>query len=116
MFKKIFKIFKKNPLDKIIKDAKKNNKKRFLLAWNRALGDIPLGLYSVVLKIKENITDAEITFLIREDLKDGFKLLEGINFITVNFWKRYVPIDLYHTLDLLKKFTVIKLIPSNNLK
>ncbi|OGN65066.1 MAG: hypothetical protein A2888_02125 [Chlamydiae bacterium RIFCSPLOWO2_01_FULL_28_7] len=102
MFKKIFKIFKKNPLDKIIKDAKKNNKKRFLLAWNRALGDIPLGLYSVVLKIKENITDAEITFLIREDLKDGFKLLEGINFITVNFWKRYVPIDLYHTLDLLK--------------
>jgi len=44
MFKKIFKIFKKNPLDKIIKDAKKNNKKRFLLAWNRALGDIPLGL------------------------------------------------------------------------
>ncbi|NGX63838.1 MAG: putative uridylyltransferase [Candidatus Anoxychlamydiales bacterium] len=111
MLRKIKRYIKKNPLDEILKKAKKNNKKTFLLAWNRALGDISLGLYAVVFKIKEQIKDAKITFLIREDLFEGFELLDGIDFITVSFWRRYIPFDIYHTLHLLnidsKKYDVI---------
>ncbi|HEU64115.1 MAG TPA: hypothetical protein ENH96_01830 [Chlamydiae bacterium] len=111
MLRKIKRKIKKNPLDTLLKKAKKENKKTFLLAWNRAFGDISLGLFSVVYRIKEYIPDAKITFLIREDLKDGFELLDGTHFIKVSFWKRYVPFDIHHTLKLLdidhKKYDVI---------
>ncbi len=111
ILKKIKRKIEKNPLDVLLKKAKKENKKRFLLAWNRALGDISLGLYAVVYRIKQYIEDAKITFLIREDLKEGFELLEGVDFITVPFWRRYTPFDIYHTLHLLnidyKKYDVI---------
>ncbi len=102
MLRKLKRKIKKNPLDALLKKAKKNNKKTFLLAWNRALGDISLGLFAVVYRIYEYIPDAKITFLIREDLKDGFELLDGIDFIKVSFWRRYLPFDIYHTLKLLK--------------
>ena len=101
MLKKIIRRFKKNPLDEILKKAKEQKSKTFLLPWNRALGDISLGLYYVVNKIKKEIPDSKITFLIREDLKAGFELLGGINYITVSFWRRYVPIDIYHAMKLL---------------
>jgi UDP-N-acetylglucosamine/UDP-N-acetylgalactosamine diphosphorylase len=102
ILKKIKRKIEKNPLDKLLAKAKKENKKKILLAWNRALGDISLGLYAVVYQIKKYIPDAKITFLIREDLKEGFELLENVDFITVSFWRRYVPFDIYHTLNLLK--------------
>ena len=111
MLRKIKRKIKKNPLDTLLKKAKKENKKTFLLAWNRALGDISLGLFTVVYRIYEYIPDAKITFLIREDLSSAFELLEGTNFIKVSFWQRYVPFDIYHTLNLLnidhKKYDVI---------
>ncbi|MFA6501197.1 MAG: hypothetical protein WCT85_00250 [Parachlamydiales bacterium] len=72
MLKKIIRKIRSNPLDKILSKAKKNNNKSFLLAWNRALGDVSLGLYAIVHRIKEYIPDAQITFIIREDLKDAF--------------------------------------------
>lgn len=102
ILKKIKRKFEKNPLDTLLLKAKKENKKKFLLAWNRALGDISLGLYAVVYRIKQFIENPEITFLIREDLKEGFELLDGVDFISVPFWRRYAPFDIYHTLDLLK--------------
>jgi UDP-N-acetylglucosamine pyrophosphorylase/ADP-heptose:LPS heptosyltransferase len=101
MLKKVIRKIRPNPLDILLKKAKKNNKKKFLLAWNRALGDISLGLYAVVFRIREYIKDAKITFLIREDLKEGFELLEDVNFITVAFWRRYLPFDIHHTLNFL---------------
>ena len=111
MLRKIKRKIKKNPLDTILKKAKKENKKTFLLAWNRALGDISLGLFAVVYRIYEYIPDAKITFLIREDLSGAFELLDGTDFIKVSFWQRYVPFDIYHTLNLLnidhKKYDVI---------
>ncbi|NGX48683.1 MAG: putative uridylyltransferase [Candidatus Anoxychlamydiales bacterium] len=111
MLRKIKRKIKKNPLDALLKKAKKENKKTFLLAWNRALGDISLGLFAVVYRIYEYIPDAKITFLIREDLSGAFELLDGIDFIKVSFWQRYVPFDIYHTLNLLnidhKKYDVI---------
>jgi len=101
MLKKIKRKIEKNPLDALLNKAKRKNKKKFLLAWNRALGDVSLGLYAVVYRIKQYIKDAEITFLIRENLKEAFELLEGIDFIIVPFWRRYVPFDIYHSLKLL---------------
>lgn len=101
MLRKIVRKIKPNPLDSLLKKAKRNNKKTFLLAWNRALGDVSLGLYAVCYRIKCYIPDAKITFIIREDLKEAFELL-GYNYITVPFWRRYVFYDIYHTLKLLK--------------
>lgn len=100
--KKIKRKLEKNPLDALLEKAKKENKEKFLLAWNRGLGDISLGLYAVVYRIKEYIPDAKITFIARDDLIEGFELLEGIDFISVPFWRRYMPFDIYHTLNLLK--------------
>ncbi len=102
LIKNILRKVRPNPLNVILKKAKKKNQKRFLLTWNRGLGDIPLGLYAVIYKIREYIPDAFITFLIREDLKEGFELLEGIEVIIVPFWRRGIPFDVDHTLAELK--------------
>ncbi|NGX55910.1 MAG: putative uridylyltransferase [Candidatus Anoxychlamydiales bacterium] len=102
MLKKLFKKLKKNELDEIIKKASIENKKSFLLCWNRGLGDIATGLYTIVYKIKKVIKDAKITFIVREDLLDGVSLLEDIEVIKSPFWRRNVPFDAYHTLKELK--------------
>lgn len=65
MFKQIFRKIAPNPLDRLLKKAAKNNQKKFLLAWNRGLGDIPLGLYAIIYRIREFIPDCSITFLTR---------------------------------------------------
>lgn len=70
-----------NPLDKILKAAKANGKKRFLVLWNRGLGDIPLGLYALVVRIREYMPDAEITFLTRKDLEQVFTMLNDVKVI-----------------------------------
>lgn len=88
MLKRFIRKIRKNPLEVIIKKAKKKNKKNFLFCWNRGLGDIPLGLYAICKKIKENIYDAKITFLIREDLKEGFLLFKEADFIIAKGWER----------------------------
>lgn len=60
--------------------AKKGGKK-ILLGWNRGLGDIALGLYAMVQRIREIVPNAEITFVVRENLRDGFSMLEGVKTI-----------------------------------
>ena len=77
-----------NPLDRIIKKARVRDQKRFLLFWNRGLGDIALGLYAIVHRIRESIPNAEITFLTRPNLYDGFVLLGGVNIIVAPDLKR----------------------------
>jgi ADP-heptose:LPS heptosyltransferase len=98
VIKKIIRKIAANPLDKMLKIAKKKNKKAILLAWNRGLGDIPLGMYSIVLKIKEYIPDAKITFLVRKSLIDGFSLLKDIEIIEAPLWKRGEKEDIYKAL------------------
>ena len=88
MFRRFRRKFFKSPFELILKRAKKKGKKKFLLIWNRGLGDIPLGLYPMVKKIREEILESEITFLIREDLKEGFLLFKGVDAIVVNSLKR----------------------------
>lgn len=91
MFKRILRKLEPNPLDRMLKKARRKNQKSILLAWNRGLGDIPLGLYAIVHRIRHFIPDCTITFLTRENLEDGFKLLEKVNILVHPSWKRGKP-------------------------
>ena len=70
-------------LNKILSTAAKRGDKRFLVVWNRGLGDIALGLYAFVDRVRQYIPDASITFLTRSELKDAFSLLGGVEVIAV---------------------------------
>lgn len=98
MFRSFLRKVQSNPLEKILQKAQKKGSRKFLLIWNRGLGDIPLGLYAMIKRIKQCIPAAEITFLARDDLKEGFVLLEGVKFIAASGWKRHQKIDLLKTL------------------
>ncbi|MBS0624523.1 MAG: UTP--glucose-1-phosphate uridylyltransferase [Verrucomicrobia bacterium] len=99
MFRRLSRLLLPNPFDRMLKRTKG---KRVLLGWNRGLGDIALGLYAMVQRIREIIPEAEITFLIRENLRDGFTLLEGVKTIVAPEWKRGEPYDVRATLKQLK--------------
>lgn len=79
---------KKNPLDELLKKAKENNQTKFLIVWNRGLGDIALGLYGLNLRIRMLVPNAKITYLTRTDLEQGFSLLPQINVIVDPEMKR----------------------------
>ncbi len=91
MFKKIWKKIGPNPLDQQLKKAARQGCKTILIPWNRGLGDIALGLYAIVYRIREFIPHAEITFLTRPDLLDGFQLLQGVEVLAVPDWSRGKP-------------------------
>jgi ADP-heptose:LPS heptosyltransferase len=86
-------------LDQQLKKAKKKGGKRFLICWNRGLGDIPLGLYALTHRIRSFIPDASITFITRSDLADGFQMLPSISTVIDSEWKRGRPFDLDATLQ-----------------
>jgi UDP-glucose pyrophosphorylase len=75
-----------------------SEKVHILLAWNRGLGDIALGLYAMIERIRKFFPHGSITFLIRENLRDGFSLLPGVQTIIAPFWKRGEPYDVLSTL------------------
>jgi len=102
MIKKIVRSFQANPFDKILKKAKRKNMTKFLFAWNRGLGDIALGLYGLIDKTKKMVPNVEITFLIRENLKEGFELLSDIKVIIAPDWKRGDSYDVGETLKKLQ--------------
>lgn len=87
-----------NELDRLLKKAASERKQKFLIVWNRGLGDIALGLYALVHRIKSAIPAAQITFLTRKELEEGFRLLGGVDVIIAQWWKRGVPIDLQDSL------------------
>ncbi|HSX11632.1 MAG TPA: UTP--glucose-1-phosphate uridylyltransferase [Chlamydiales bacterium] len=91
MFRTLARLLLPNPLDRMLK----RGGKKILLGWNRGLGDIALGLYAIVHRIRELIPDAEITFITRENLRDGFSMLEGVKTLVAPDWKRgqSAPID-----------------------
>ncbi len=67
-----------NPFDTALSKAASEGKKKFLIVWNRGLGDIPLGLYALTQRMRNFVPDAQITFLTRPDLREGFALLGGV--------------------------------------
>ncbi len=105
MFKTFLRKISPNPLDRIVKKAQKKGQKRFLLGWNRGLGDIALGLFAICKRIQEKIPDAEITFLIRKNLEEGFSLLQGVNVLVAPDWKRG---ESYNIEETLKKLSIEK--------
>lgn len=88
MFKTLIRFLNPNPFEKKLKKIAQRKGRKILLGWNRGLGDIPLLLYAMILKIREVIPDAEITFLTRENLAPGFALLDQVEVLSVPHWQR----------------------------
>jgi len=99
MLKRLVETFRPNPFDTLLKHVTQEGKNRFLVIWNRGLGDIPLGLYALVYRIRCYLPHASITFLTRPDLADGFKMLDGVNVLVGENWERGKPIDIEKTLQ-----------------
>ncbi len=99
MIKNLWRKYGINPFDTLLKNAQRVQHRRFLICWNRGLGDIPLGLYALVHRIRQFIPDAEVTFATRSDLADGFKMLEGVSILVDPDWKRAFPFDVKNTLS-----------------
>jgi ADP-heptose:LPS heptosyltransferase len=91
MFRTFRRLFLPNPFDQMLKKTARKGGKKILLGWNRGLGDIALGLYAMVHRIRALGPGAEITFVTRENLRDGFSLLEGVKVIVAPDWKRGQP-------------------------
>jgi ADP-heptose:LPS heptosyltransferase len=94
MLKHLWKRYGPNSFDRLLKGAQKDKKKRFLICWNRGLGDIPLGLYALNHRIRTFIPDAKICYVTRCDLADGFKMLEDVSVIPDAQCKRGKIVDL----------------------
>ncbi len=75
-------------MDRLLKQSSGT---KVLITWNRGLGDIPLGIYALVYRIRETIPHAEITFLTRADLAQGFEMLNEGKVIVDPSWKRGIP-------------------------
>jgi ADP-heptose:LPS heptosyltransferase len=88
MFKKLWKKWGPNPLDQILKKASKQGYKTILIPWNRGMGDIALGLYAIVHRVRTFIPDAKITFITRPDLQEPFQLLSGVDVLVDPTMKR----------------------------
>lgn len=97
IFKQLWRKYGINPFDALLRHSQKKGDRRFLICWNRGLGDIPLGLYALTYRIRQYIPSAEITFLTRADLAEGFSLLKNINVVVDLDWKRGVAFDLEKT-------------------
>lgn len=97
-FSNLWRLSAPNPLHRILARAKRRGQSRFLLCWNRGLGDIPLGIYALVHRIVSWIPDAQITVYTREDLADGFQLLRGVRVLIDPSWKRGSPAHVDPTL------------------
>lgn len=91
MIKKLWKKFGPNPLDRILKKGAQQGCKSILIPWNRGMGDIALGLYAIVHRIRSFLPEAAITFITRPDLEEPFQLLSNINTIIDPTMKRGSP-------------------------
>lgn len=98
MLKKLIEPFFPNPFDKLLKKMANEGKSRFLVVWNRGLGDIPLGLYALVYRIRSYIPRASITFVTRKDLATLFTMLDDVKVIVGERVVRGKPVDIEATL------------------
>lgn len=102
MFRTISRLLLPNPLDWKLRKIRNKKSPKILIAWNRGLGDVALGLYAIVYRIREKAPDAKIAFLVRENLRDGFLLLAGVEVLTAPDWVRGTPYSVNKTLKSLK--------------
>lgn len=99
MLKRLLQAALPNPLDQILKKALRNEQTRFLIVWNRGLGDIPLGLYALSYRIRSMIPGADVTFATREELQEGFSMLSNVQVLANPAWRRGQTISLDETLS-----------------
>lgn len=99
MLKPLFNLLKKNRFDRLLVASKNSGHQKFLVCWNRGLGDIPLGLYALTKQIHKFIPGASVTFLTRKDLAPGFELLGGVSVLVNSQWKRGNSYDLDLSLE-----------------
>lgn len=99
MIKRLIDSMRPNPFDKLLRQMASENKSRFLVIWNRGLGDIPLGLYALTHRVKMFIPHASITFLTRPDLADAFTMLEGVQVLVGSKWKRGAECNIEEALE-----------------
>lgn len=76
MIRSLVRRFRGNELDRILEGAVRGDARRFLVFWNRGLGDIALGLYALFARIREAVPAAEIAVLTRQDLGEAFALFD----------------------------------------
>jgi ADP-heptose:LPS heptosyltransferase len=76
MIRSLVRKLRGNELDRILKRAARNDARRFLVFWNRGLGDIALGLYALFARIRAAVPAAEIAVLTRPELADAFALFD----------------------------------------
>ncbi|MDE3045345.1 MAG: UTP--glucose-1-phosphate uridylyltransferase [Verrucomicrobiota bacterium] len=93
MFRTFARVFLPNPLDRKLKKAAKQGCEEVVLCWNRGLGDIPLGLYAIVHRIRTFLPNVKIVFFTRPGLVDGFSLLPGVECVAIKGWERGKKID-----------------------
>lgn len=106
MLRRLKDFFNPHDLHKVIGNASRLGHRKFLVIWNRGLGDIPLGLYAFVQRVKEYILDAEITFITRPDLLEAFSLLEGVHAVQVPWWQRGNKLTKSDATDALKRLAL----------
>lgn len=94
MIKALWQRYGINPFNSLLKRAQQNRVRKILIVWNRGMGDIPLGLYGLNFQIRKWLPDAEITYLTRSDLEEGFELLGQVRILAHPDWRRYQPIDI----------------------
>ena len=82
----------------MLKKLVQRNQSRLLVVWNRGLGDIALGLYGVMHRIREFIPHASVTILTRPHLAEGFALLGGVTVLVEPNWKRGDPLCIQEAL------------------
>ncbi len=98
MFRTLSRSLFPNPFDRKLQTMKERGGTKILLGWNRGLGDIALGLYAIVWRIKEILPEAEITFIIRKNLEEGFSFLGGVKTVLAPDWIRGEPIAFADTM------------------
>ena len=76
MIRSLVRKLRGNELDRILERAARGDARRFLVFWNRGLGDIALGLYALFARIREAVPAAEIAVLTRQDLAEAFVLFD----------------------------------------
>ena len=81
MMRKLVERLRDNELDRMLAAAAKRGARRVLLYWNRGLGDIALGLYALIARIRLALPGAEITVLTRTELAEPFRLMDVDNIL-----------------------------------
>lgn len=79
--------------ERMLRDAARDQRHRFVFAWNRGLGDIALGLVPLFLRIREADPQSRIEVVTRADLAQPFELASVDAIHVVPGLARGAPVD-----------------------